>query len=51
VKLVPTSDLTGAIYLVRTMFVCYDSARLICCLKSQKGEFVRIILMFSFFFE
>jgi hypothetical protein len=44
-KLVPTSDLNGAVYLVRTVFYCYTfaSMRLICFLKDQKGEFARMM--------
>jgi len=46
VKIVSTSGLTGAVYLVRTIFVALASTRLICCLIGQKGEFVRIVLVF-----
>jgi hypothetical protein len=48
-KLVSVSDITGAIYLVCTMFVTLAFMHLICCLKGQK-EFVRIHSVLFFFF-
>jgi hypothetical protein len=40
-KLIPTSGLTGAIYLVRTILsVTIVSTPLICLFKDQKDEFV-----------
>jgi hypothetical protein len=47
-KLVSISGITGAVYLVSTIFATRESTRCICCFKGQKGEFVRIIIMFSF---
>jgi hypothetical protein len=42
------SDITGLIYSVRTIFVCF--AFLICCLEGHKFAFVRIVLVSSFLF-
>jgi hypothetical protein len=47
--LVLTYDMTGAIILsVQYVFVMLASMPLICCLRGQKDEFVRIMLMPSF---
>jgi hypothetical protein len=45
VKLVLTYDVTGAVYLSSTLV----STRLIFCIKGQKGEFVKIALVFCFY--
>jgi hypothetical protein len=43
------TDQTGAICLLLKIFVTLASTRFICCVVSKKGEFVRIILLFSVF--
>jgi len=50
VKLVSTSDLTGAIYLVCTIFVCYACMYVLQLLtQGQRREFVGIIcIVFPF---
>lgn len=44
-KLVSKSELTGAAYLVHTVFVFYTCIFL-CCLKVQKSQYVTITLSF-----